>query len=77
MMIFGEPTATTKILHRSWKKKELRSWRIGLTWKQTLVISGDVSVVQSKLPKKLKKRKPITREDGSTEYVLLAWFVET
>ncbi|KAH0929475.1 hypothetical protein HID58_015202, partial [Brassica napus] len=29
---------------------------------------GDVSVVQSKLPKKLKKRKPITREDGSTEY---------
>ncbi|CAF2130575.1 unnamed protein product [Brassica napus] len=29
---------------------------------------GDVSVVQSLLPKKLKKRKPISREDGSTEY---------
>ncbi|CAA7028357.1 unnamed protein product [Microthlaspi erraticum] len=29
---------------------------------------GDVSDVQSKLPKKLKKRKPISREDGSTEY---------
>ncbi|EOA23599.1 hypothetical protein CARUB_v10016796mg [Capsella rubella] len=28
----------------------------------------DISVVQSKLPKKLKKRKAITREDGSTEY---------
>ncbi|CAL9220635.1 unnamed protein product [Arabidopsis halleri] len=29
---------------------------------------GDVSVVQSKLPKKLKKRKLSSREDGSTEY---------
>ncbi|CAH8278126.1 unnamed protein product [Arabidopsis lyrata] len=29
---------------------------------------GDVSVVQSKLPKKLKKRKLTSREDGSTEY---------
>ncbi|KAG7605086.1 HAT (Half-A-TPR) repeat [Arabidopsis thaliana x Arabidopsis arenosa] len=29
---------------------------------------GDVSVVQSKLPKKLKKRKMTSREDGSTEY---------
>ncbi|VVB09549.1 unnamed protein product [Arabis nemorensis] len=29
---------------------------------------GDVSVFNSKLPKKLKKIKPITREDGSTEY---------
>ncbi|CAN6913927.1 unnamed protein product [Brassica oleracea] len=29
---------------------------------------GDVSVVQSLLPKKLKKRKAISREDGSTEY---------
>ncbi|ESQ55221.1 hypothetical protein EUTSA_v10024572mg [Eutrema salsugineum] len=29
---------------------------------------GDVSIVQSKLLKKLKKRKPISREDGSTEY---------
>jgi len=28
---------------------------------------GDVSVVQSKLPKKLKKRKMTSREDGSTE----------
>lgn len=31
---------------------------------------GDVSVVQSLLPKKLKKRKAISREDGSTEYAL-------
>ncbi|XP_010436127.1 PREDICTED: crooked neck-like protein 1 isoform X2 [Camelina sativa] len=29
---------------------------------------GDVSIVRSKLPKKLKKRKQISREDGSTEY---------
>ncbi|KAL1204866.1 Protein STABILIZED1 [Cardamine amara subsp. amara] len=29
---------------------------------------GDVCVVQSKLPKKLKKRKLSSREDGSTEY---------
>ncbi|CAH8388447.1 unnamed protein product [Eruca vesicaria subsp. sativa] len=29
---------------------------------------GDVSVVQSLLPKKLKKRKAISTEDGSTEY---------
>ncbi|KAH0935314.1 pre-mRNA-splicing factor CLF1-like isoform X1 [Brassica rapa] len=29
---------------------------------------GDVSVVQSLLPKKLKKRKAISREDGSTAY---------
>ncbi|XP_010465138.1 PREDICTED: crooked neck-like protein 1 [Camelina sativa] len=29
---------------------------------------GDVSVVQSKLPKKLKKRKPTSGEAGSTEY---------
>ena len=36
---------------------------------------GDVSVVQSKLPKKLKKRKPITREDGSTEYVLHTYII--
>ncbi|KAG2284500.1 hypothetical protein Bca52824_055720 [Brassica carinata] len=30
---------------------------------------GDVSIVESKLPKKLKKRKAITGEDGSVEYV--------
>ncbi|KAF8090620.1 hypothetical protein N665_0471s0015 [Sinapis alba] len=30
---------------------------------------GDVSIVESKLPKKLKKRKSINREDGSMEYV--------
>ncbi|KAL0890004.1 hypothetical protein Bca101_013987 [Brassica carinata] len=29
---------------------------------------GDVGVVQSLLPKKLKKRKQISRDDGSTEY---------
>lgn len=31
---------------------------------------GDVSVVQPKFPKKLKNRKPITREDVSIGYVL-------
>lgn len=36
---------------------------------------GDVSDVQSKLPKKLKKRKPISREDGSTEYVLHIYII--
>lgn len=30
---------------------------------------GDVSLVQSKLPKKLKKRRHVTTEDGSTRYV--------
>ncbi|KAJ0238278.1 HAT (Half-A-TPR) repeat-containing protein [Hirschfeldia incana] len=30
---------------------------------------GDVSIVESKLPKKLKKRKAITGEDGSIEFV--------
>lgn len=31
---------------------------------------GDVSLVQSKLPKKLKKRRQIVLEDGPTGYVL-------
>lgn len=31
---------------------------------------GDVRVVQSKLPKKVKKRKLSSREDGCTEYAL-------
>lgn len=30
---------------------------------------GDVSLVQSELPKKLKKRRPITTEDGPAGYV--------
>ena len=32
---------------------------------------GDVSLVQSKLPKKLKKRRPIMTEDGPAGYVLI------
>ena len=30
---------------------------------------GDVSLVQSKLPKKLKKRRQVSTEDGSSRYV--------
>jgi crooked neck len=30
---------------------------------------GDVSLVQSKLPKKLKKRRHVSTEDGSSRYV--------
>lgn len=36
---------------------------------------GDVSLVQSKLPKKLKKRRPITTEDGSAGYVTNFLFI--
>lgn len=36
---------------------------------------GDVSLVQSKLPKKLKKRRQVTTEDGSTRYVTNSLFV--
>jgi len=38
---------------------------------------GDVSVVQSKLPKKLKKRKLTSREAGSTEYALDTYIFST
>ena len=30
---------------------------------------GDVSLIQSKLPKKLKKRTYVSTKDGSTRYV--------
>lgn len=36
---------------------------------------GDVNVVLSKLPKKLKKRRQVTSEDGSTRYVTNPLFV--
>jgi len=36
---------------------------------------GDVSLVQSKLPKKLKKRRHVTTEDGSTRYVTNSVYV--
>ncbi|CAH8268222.1 unnamed protein product [Arabidopsis lyrata] len=47
------------------RAKLLEDW---LNMEASFGIPGDVSAVQSKLPKKLKKRKPITREDGETEY---------
>ena len=36
---------------------------------------GDVSLVQSKLPKKLKKRRQVTTEDGSTRCVTHSLFI--
>lgn len=36
---------------------------------------GDVSLVQSKLPKKLKKRRQISTEDGSSRYGTNSLFV--
>lgn len=36
---------------------------------------GDVSLVQSKLPKKLKKRRPIATEDGPAGYVTNPLFI--
>jgi hypothetical protein len=36
---------------------------------------GDVSLVQSKLPKKLKKRRHVSTEDGSSRYVTKSLFV--
>ncbi|KAG7565251.1 HAT (Half-A-TPR) repeat [Arabidopsis suecica] len=47
------------------RAKLLEDW---LNMEASFGMPGDVSAVQSKLPKKLKKRKPITREDGETEY---------
>ena len=32
---------------------------------------GDVGLVQPKLPKKLKKRRPISSEEGLTGYVMV------
>ncbi|CAB62633.1 crooked neck-like protein [Arabidopsis thaliana] len=51
-------------------KPELKEERANLLedWLNMEASFGDVSAVQSKLPKKLKKRMPITREDGETEY---------
>ncbi|CAA7054670.1 unnamed protein product [Microthlaspi erraticum] len=43
----------------------LEEW---LTMEKSFGELGDGSVVKRKLPMKLKKRKPISREDGSTEY---------
>lgn len=36
---------------------------------------GDVSLVQSKLPKKLKKRRQIVSEDGPAGYVTNLMFI--
>ena len=36
---------------------------------------GDVSLVQSKLPKKLKKRRQIATEDGPAGYVINLMFM--
>ena len=36
---------------------------------------GDVSLVQSKLPKKLKKRRAIATEDGPSGYVVNAFLI--
>ncbi|CAL9246812.1 unnamed protein product [Arabidopsis halleri] len=47
------------------RAKLLEDW---LNMEASFGMPGDVSAVQSKLPRKLKKRKPITREDGETEY---------
>ncbi|CAN7046351.1 unnamed protein product [Brassica rapa subsp. trilocularis] len=44
----------------------LEEW---LNMEMSFGMLGDVSIVESKLPKKLKKRKAITGEDGSVEYV--------
>ncbi|KAH0900250.1 hypothetical protein HID58_049818 [Brassica napus] len=44
----------------------LEEW---LNMEMSFGMLGDVSIVKSKLPKKLKKRKAITGEDGSVEYV--------
>jgi len=38
---------------------------------------GDVSLVQSKLPKKLKKRRHVATEDGSTRYVTNSVYLST
>ncbi|KFK35027.1 hypothetical protein AALP_AA5G224500 [Arabis alpina] len=43
----------------------LEDW---LNMETSFGVLGDITLVQSKLPKKLKKRKPITREDDLPEY---------
>ncbi|KAJ4887670.1 hypothetical protein Rs2_27418 [Raphanus sativus] len=48
------------------RAKLLEDW---LKMEVSFGMLGDVSIVESKLPKKLKKRKSITGEDGSVEYV--------
>ncbi|KAG7598612.1 Tetratricopeptide-like helical domain superfamily [Arabidopsis suecica] len=50
------------------RAKLLEDW---LNMEASFGIPGDVSAVQSKLPKKLKKRKPITREDGNCVSVVV------
>ena len=46
--------------------KLLEKW---LNMETTFGELGDVSLIQSKLPKKLKKRTHVAIEDGSTRYV--------
>lgn len=47
----------------------LEKW---LNMESTFGELGDVSLVQSKLPKKLKKRRHVATEDGSTRYVTIS-----